>query len=52
MRGTDNAVEEPLYPETAKSAKAYPAQKIFESAKAEGMNIEVNWQTLHLASHF
>ena len=44
MRGTDNVVEEPLYPGTAKSAESYAAQKVFERAKAEGMNIEVNWQ--------
>ena len=44
MRGNDDVVDEPLFPGTAKSAKGHLAEVLFKRAKAEGCNIEINWQ--------
>ena len=44
MRGTDNVVEEPLYPGTAKSAEGHLAGKLFQQAREEGCQVSVNWQ--------
>ena len=44
MRGSDELVDEPLYPGTSKSAEGYAAEKVFAKAKEEGMGIAANWQ--------
>ena len=44
MRGSDDVVEEPLYPGTAKSAEGHLAGKLFQQAKEEGCQVSVNWQ--------
>ena len=44
MRGNDDVIDEPLLPGTAKAAEGHLAEVLFESAKEEGCNVEVNWQ--------
>ena len=44
MCGSDNVVEEPLYPGTAKSAEGHLAGKLFQQAREEGCQVSVNWQ--------
>ena len=44
MRGSDDVVEEPLYPGTAKSAEGRLAGKLVQQAKEEGCQVLVNWQ--------
>ena len=43
MRGSDDVVEEPLYPGTAKTAEGHLAGKLFQQAR-EGCQVSVNWQ--------
>lgn len=44
MRGSDSVVEDPLYPDTAKSAEGHLAEKLFQQAREEGCQVSVNWQ--------
>ena len=44
MRGSDDVVEEPLFPGTAKSAEGHMAKILFQRAKDEGCRVVVNWQ--------
>ena len=44
MRGSDDLVEDPLYPGTSKSADGHAAEKVFAKAKEEGLGIDANWQ--------
>ena len=44
MRGSDDVVEDPLYPGTAKSAEGHLAGKLFQQAREEGCQVSVNWQ--------
>ncbi|XP_070537915.1 uncharacterized protein [Ptychodera flava] len=43
QRGNDD-IDDTLYPRTSKSAEGYAAEKCFQQAKQEKMNVEVNWQ--------
>ncbi|XP_070548445.1 uncharacterized protein [Ptychodera flava] len=40
----NGGIDEPLYPGTSKSAEGYAAERCFQQAKEEEMNVEVNWQ--------
>lgn len=44
MRGSDDIVDEPLYPGTSKSAEGHMASLLFQRARDEGVNVYVNWQ--------
>ena len=44
MKGSDSIVAEELYQGTSKSAEGYLAAILFEKAKDEGCQIQVNWQ--------
>lgn len=44
MRGSDDIVDEPLYPGTSKSAEGHMASLLFQRASDEGVNVYVNWQ--------
>ena len=44
MKGSDPIISDELYQGTAKSAEGYLAGILFEKAKDEGCEIEVNWQ--------
>ena len=44
MKGCDPIVSGELYQGTAKSAEGYLAGVLFQKAKDEGCNIEINWQ--------
>lgn len=44
MRGSDAIITDELYEGTAKSAEGYLAGILFQQAKDEGRQIEINWQ--------
>ena len=44
MRGSDDLVDEPLYPGISKSAEGYAAERVFKATEDEGLRFEVNWQ--------
>ena len=44
MRGSNDLVDEQLYPGISKSAEGYAAERMFKATKDEGLRIEVNWQ--------
>ena len=50
MCGSDDVVDEPLYPGTAKSAEGHLAGKLFQQAKGEGCWVSVNWQDSDFSS--
>lgn len=44
MKGSDTIITDELYQGTAKSAEGYLDAILFQKAKEEGCEIEVNWQ--------
>ncbi len=44
QKGRDKLIDEELYKGTSKSAEGYSARVLLQTAKEEGMNIEIHWQ--------
>ena len=44
QKGSDDVIKDELYQGTSKSMEGFAARKIMQQAKAEGVNIAVQWQ--------
>ncbi len=51
QKGSDKIIDEKLYKGTSKSAEGYSARVLVETAKDEGMKIEIHWQDADSSSN-